>query len=141
MKTALVCDQGFKDLEMEPRCKTWTLGSPESLENTIILGINQCRPDEEGDYKCTLTNSHGVAEFDFKFFVTVEGGLDFRAMLMKRKRPQRTAVVAKRIEWLETPEDVRVQEKKADRVVFAARLSDPKQKGKWYFSNRVIFFY
>ena len=39
-------------------------------------------------------------EYGFKFYVTVEGGMDFRAMLMKRKVKQKKIVV-KTIEWLE----------------------------------------
>ena len=47
-----------------------------------------------------LKNEHGTVEFLFKFYVTVEGGMDFRAMLMKRKVKQKKVVV-KKIEWLE----------------------------------------
>jgi hypothetical protein len=47
-----------------------------------------------------LKNENGSTEFDFKFYVTVEGGMDFRAMLMKRKVKQKKVVV-KKIEWLE----------------------------------------
>ena len=42
-----------------------------------------------------LKNEHGTVEFDFKFYVTVEGGMDFRAMLMKRKVKQKKIVVKK----------------------------------------------
>jgi len=47
-----------------------------------------------------VKNEHGSTEFDFKFYVTVEGGMDFRAMLMKRKVKQKKVVV-KKIEWIE----------------------------------------
>ena len=47
-----------------------------------------------------IRNEHGEVEFAFKFYVTVEGGMDFRAMLMKRKVKQKKIVV-KTIEWLE----------------------------------------
>ena len=59
---------------MEPRYKFYTDGS----RNLAILGVSQCRSDEEGDYRVVLTNEHGEEEFEFKFFVTVEGGMDFR---------------------------------------------------------------
>ena len=62
---------------MEPRYKIWTKG--DALEgNLVILGVKECRQEEEGDYKCVIKNKHGEAEFDFKLFVTVEGGMDFR---------------------------------------------------------------
>ena len=66
--------QGFKDLAVEPRYKFFTDGS----RNLIILGVSQCRTDEEGDYRIELSNEHGEVEYEFKFFVTVEGGMDFR---------------------------------------------------------------
>ncbi len=45
----------------------------------VILGVRECRQDEEGDYKCVLrSKEHGEIDFDFKLFVTVEGGMDFR---------------------------------------------------------------
>ena len=50
--------------------------------------------------RCVLSNDNGEEEFAFKFYVTVEGGMDFRAMLMKRKVKQKKIVV-KKIEWLE----------------------------------------
>ncbi|CAB4056799.1 unnamed protein product [Lepeophtheirus salmonis] len=100
--------KGFKDLSVEPRYKTWTNG----VENTIILGIHSARQEEEGDYKVLLKNRYGEHEFEFKYFVTVEGGMDFQ-----------------------TPVDQEVQENKVDKVVLTARLSIPNVKGKWYLRN------
>ena len=40
-------NKGFKDLKVEPRYKMWTKGGLDG-ENLVILGINQCRPEEEG---------------------------------------------------------------------------------------------
>ena len=88
--------KGFKDLSVEPRYKFWTNGE----DNTVTLGCHESRADDEGDYRCVLSNEHGEVEFAFKFYVTVEGGMDFRAMLMKRKVKQKKIVV-KTIEWLE----------------------------------------
>ena len=59
-----------------------------------------------------------------------------RAMLMKRKVKQKKVVV-KQIEWLEKPVDVMVQERRDERAVFTARLSEKEKKGKWYFRNNV----
>ena len=50
--------------------------------------------------KVVLTNENGEFEYEFKFYVTVEGGMDFRAMLMKRKVKQKK-IVQKVIEWIE----------------------------------------
>ncbi|XP_071750036.1 twitchin isoform X1 [Lepeophtheirus salmonis] len=122
--------KGFKDLSVEPRYKTWTNG----VENTIILGIHSARQEEEGDYKVLLKNRYGEHEFEFKYFVTVEGGMDFRAMLLKRKKVQRKVEV-KVHDWIETPVDQEVQENKVDKVVLTARLSIPNVKGKWYLRN------
>ena len=47
-----------------------------------------------------MTNDNGEFEYEFKFYVTVEGGMDFRAMLMKRKVKQKK-IVQKVIEWIE----------------------------------------
>ena len=74
----------------------------------MIQIVQEARTEDEGDYKCVLSNEHGEVtfispcfhhsfsnlspklsllqvEYAFKFYVTVEGGMDFRAMLMKRK--------------------------------------------------------
>ena len=129
----IVWNKGFKDLSSDARFKIWTKGGADG-ENLVILGINQCRQDEEGDYKLILKNCNGEETFDFKFFVTVEGGMDFRAMLLKRKKPAKKVAVLE-YEWLETPIDVSVQEGKADQVIFTARLSEKDKKGKWFLRN------
>jgi hypothetical protein len=126
--------KGFKNLNIEPRYKFWTEGS----KNQIILGVNQCRQEEEGAYKAVLTNDHGEEEYEFNFYVTVEGGMDFRAMLMKRKKPQKKVVV-KKVEWLESPVDQECQEGKIDKITFSARLSEKEKRGKWYIGNNKAF--
>ena len=115
----------------------WTKGGMDG-ENLVILGINQCRPDEEGEYKCTIKNDAGEEMFEFKVFVTVEGGMDFRAMLLKRKKPAKKAAPLPDLEWIETPNDVQVKEGKAEKVVFTAKLSEKDKKGKWFLRNLVI---
>ncbi|QQP56545.1 Uncharacterized protein FKW44_001239, partial [Caligus rogercresseyi] len=109
---------------------TWTNG----VENTIILGVHSARQEEEGDYKVILKNRYGEHEFEFKYFVTVEGGMDFRAMLLKRKKVQRKVEV-KVHDWIEIPIDQEVQENKVEKVILTARLSIPNVKGKWYLRN------
>ena len=128
--------RGFEDLGMkQQRYKMWTKGGQD--ENLVILGINQCKQEDDGEYKCALKNDSGEEVFDFRFFVTVEGGMDFRAMLLKRKKPAKKAPVPE-IEWLETPIDVTVKEGKSEKVVFSARLSEKEKKGRWFLRNLVI---
>jgi hypothetical protein len=127
--------KGFKDLAMEPRFRMWTRGGTGE-SNIVILGINQCRQEEEAEYKCVLKNEHGEEEFDFKFFVTVEGGMDFRAMLMKRKKPKKKTPPPA-VEWLEKLVDVNIQQGKSDMVMFTARLSEKGKKGHWFLRNEV----
>ena len=64
---------------------------------------------------------------------------NFRAMLLKRKVKQKKVVV-KETEWLEKPVDFSVQEKKEEKIVFTARLSEKEKKGKWYCRNNVKKF-
>ena len=89
------------------RFKTWTDGDT----NTVVLGIENLKQDDEGAYKCVINNGGGEVEHEFNIYVTgntltkqrkiyihflfllVEGGMDFRAMLMKRKKPQKKVVV------------------------------------------------
>ena len=68
------------------------------------MGCHESKADDEGDYRVVIRNEHGEVEFAFKFYVTVEGGMDFRAMLMKRKVKQKKIVV-KTIDWLEVKLD------------------------------------
>lgn len=116
----------------QQRYKMWTKGG--ASDNVVILGIQQCKQEDDGEYKCVLKNDAGEESFVFRFFVTVEGGMDFRATLLKRKKPAKKVVQAE-IEWLETPVDANVQEGKIDRVVFTARLSEKDKKGRWFLRN------
>ena len=58
---------------------------------------------------------------DFKLFVTVEGGMDFRAMLMKKKVKQKKIIVQK-IEWIEPLFDIEAQENKDTQIIMTAKL-------------------
>ena len=62
--------------------------------------------------------------------------ISFRAMLLKRKKKQKK-VVEKKIEWIEKPIDVKVQQGKAEEVIFTAKFSEKEKKGKWYLRNNV----
>ncbi len=116
----------------------WTKCKAEdgSNDNLVILGISQCKQEDDGEYKCLLKNGIGEALFEFRFFVTVEGGMDFRAMLLKRKKPAKKAPPVGP-EWIEAPVDVKAKEGKDDKVIFTARLSEKEKKGRWFLRNLV----
>lgn len=71
-----------KDLTTEPRCKQWTNGP-----NQVILGFSKTKQEDEGEYRIEIENEHGMVEHTFSLYVTVAGGMDFRAMLMRKKKP------------------------------------------------------
>ena len=85
-------------LLIRERYKPFTRGGPGD-SNVVGLFVKECRTDEEGDYRCTLTNEHGEEEYEFKIFVTVAGGMDFRAMLIKKKK-KKAPPPAPPIEWI-----------------------------------------
>ena len=115
------------------RCKLFTNGE----NSTITMGLKECKADDEGDFSCTITTSAGTANVEFKLFVTVEGGMDFRAMLMKKKVKQKKVVVTK-MEWIEPLTDREVQQGKDKQVIMTAKLSKGGYKGKWYQRNETI---
>ena len=115
------------------RCKLYTNGE----NNTITMGLKECKADDEGDFSCTITTTAGTANVEFKLFVTVEGGMDFRAMLMKKKVKQKKVVVTK-MEWIEPLTDREVQQGKDKQVIMTAKLSKGGYKGKWYQRNETI---
>jgi len=71
-----------KDLTTEPRCKMWT-----NAPNQAILGFSKTKQEDEGEYRVEIENEHGMVEHTFSLYVTVAGGMDFRAMLMRKKKP------------------------------------------------------
>lgn len=126
--------KGFKDLSMEgQRFKTWTDGK----NNQVILGIEHLKQDDEGAYKCVVNNGGGDVEHEFNIYVTVEGGMDFRAMLMKRKKPQKKVV--EKFEWIESPIDKKVKQGTVEEVSFTAKLSHKGKKAKWYCRNQECY--
>ena len=124
---------GAKDMSVFPRCKLFTNGD----DGTITMGLKECKAEDEGDFSCTVTTAKGSASFDFKLFVTVEGGMDFRAMLAKKKVKQKKIVVQK-MEWIEPLFDQECQQGKTPQVVMSAKLCVSGMKGKWYQRNETI---
>lgn len=122
--------KGFKDLTMENRFKTWTDGET----NQVILGVEGLKQEDEGGYRCVL---NGEIEHEFSIYVTVEGGMDFRAMLMKRKKPAKKVV--EKFEWIEEPVDRTIKQGLCDEVSFSAKLSHKGKKAKWYLRNQECY--
>ena len=62
------------------------------------MGPKECKKaDDEGDF--TIITTVGIANVEFKLFVIVVGGMDFRAMLLKTKVKQKILVLT-RIGWI-----------------------------------------
>lgn len=53
--------------------------------NTITLCIRKAKPNDEGTYKIVVSNIHGEDSAETQLFVSDSSGMDFRAMLKKRK--------------------------------------------------------
>ena len=51
------------------------------------------KQEDEGEYRVEIENEHGMQEHTFSLYVTVAGGMDFRAMLMRKKKPAKKVVV------------------------------------------------
>ena len=82
---------GSKNMSVFPRCKLYTNG-----ENNT--GPKECKKaNDEGDF--TIITTVGIANVEFKLFVIVVGGMDFRAMLLKTKVKQKILVLT-RIGWI-----------------------------------------
>merc|ERR1719289_817500 len=64
--------------------------------------------------------------------------MDFRAMLMRKKKPAKKVVVEK-VEWLEEPVDQTVKQGTVDEVQFTAKLSAKGKKAKWYIRNQECY--
>jgi len=121
-----------KDLATEPRCKIWTKGPHQS-----ICGFTKTKQDDEGAYRIEATNEHGTVEHEFSLYVTVAGGMDFRAMLMRKKKPAKKVV--EKVEWIEEPVDRTVKQGTIDQVTFRAKLSVKGKKAKWYIRNQECY--
>jgi hypothetical protein len=53
--------------------------------NTITLCIRKVKPNDEGKYKIVVSNIHGEDSAELTLYVSDASGMDFRAMLKKRK--------------------------------------------------------
>lgn len=53
--------------------------------NTITLCMRKAKPNDEGKYKIVVANIHGEDSAEMQMYVSDSSGMDFRAMLKKRK--------------------------------------------------------
>lgn len=53
--------------------------------NSIILCIRKIKPNDEGTYRIVVSNIHGEDSAECQLYVSDSSGMDFRAMLKKRK--------------------------------------------------------
>lgn len=53
--------------------------------NTITLCMRKVKPNDEGKYKIVVSNIHGEDSAEMQMYVSDASGMDFRAMLKKRK--------------------------------------------------------
>lgn len=53
--------------------------------STITLCMRKAKPTDEGKYKIVISNIHGEDSAEMQMFVSDSSGMDFRAMLKKRK--------------------------------------------------------
>lgn len=57
----------------------------DGTANTITLCIRKVKPNDEGTFRIVISNIHGEDSAECQLFVSDSSGMDFRAMLKKRK--------------------------------------------------------
>lgn len=57
----------------------------DGVSNTITLCIRKIKPNDEGKYRIVVSNIHGEDSAEMQLYVSDSSGMDFRAMLKKRK--------------------------------------------------------
>ncbi|XP_050067771.1 twitchin isoform X12 [Anopheles maculipalpis] len=129
--------------------------------NTITLCIRKVKPNDEGKYKVVVSNAHGEDSADVQLYVSDASGMDFRAMLKKRKYakwgkeekdpdwgdlkevekplPQLKKVERKQDTFSKPLVDITCKEGKDKKVVFEATFTKPNAKAKWLFRKDEIF--
>jgi len=142
-----------------PRYKIHTDGTT----NKVTLIILKCKSADEGIYTIVATNEHGEDKKEVELYVSDASGMDFRAMLAKKKQnkfkkeqddpnwgklketekaaavPALKKVEKKQESWVKPLPDKEVTEKKDKKVLFEAEFSRKNTKAKWYFKRDEIF--
>ena len=57
----------------------------DGASNSITLCIRKVKPNDEGKFRIVVSNIHGEDSAEMQLFVSDSSGMDFRAMLKKRK--------------------------------------------------------
>lgn len=73
--------KGISEISEGGRFKFLTDGQA----NTITLCMRKSKPNDEGKYKVVISNIHGEDSAEMQLFVSDASGMDFRAMLKKRR--------------------------------------------------------
>ncbi|XP_015183294.1 PREDICTED: twitchin isoform X5 [Polistes dominula] len=129
--------------------------------NTITLCMRKTKPNDEGTYKIVVSNIHGEDSAEMQLYVSDASGMDFRAMLKKRKyqkwareEAEQEKVDLKEVEkplpalkkvekkpetFLKPLVDQYAKEGKDKKVVFEANFSKPNCKPKWFFRKDELF--
>ncbi|KAL1129846.1 hypothetical protein AAG570_012790 [Ranatra chinensis] len=129
--------------------------------NTITLCMRKVKPNDEGKYKIVISNIHGEDSAEMQLYVSDASGMDFRAMLKKRKyakwakekedpdwgdlkevekpMPQLKKVERKPESFLKPLVDQYAKEGKDKKVVFEAVFSKPNCKPKWFCRKDELF--
>ncbi|KAI5639981.1 immunoglobulin i-set domain-containing protein [Phthorimaea operculella] len=126
----------------------------------ITLCIRKIKPNDEGKYKVVVSNIHGEDSAEMQLYVSDASGMDFRAMLKKRKYakwaekkeeidvnlkevekpvPALKKVERKQESFLKPLVDQNAKEGKDKKVVFEAIFSKPNAKPKWLFRKDECF--
>ncbi|KAF0296563.1 Twitchin [Amphibalanus amphitrite] len=130
--------------------------------STIMLCIRKAKPSDEGHYKVVVQNKHGEDAAEFTVFVSDSSGMDFRAMLKKRRYkawdkdkgdpdwgdlkevekpqiPQLKKVERKKETFLKPMVDVIVKEGKDKFAKFECVFSRSKMRPKWMHKRDECF--
>nr|CAD7393168.1 unnamed protein product [Timema cristinae] len=129
--------------------------------NSITLCMRKVKPNDEGKYKIVISNVHGEDSAETQLYVSDSSGMDFRAMLKKRKYQQwakdkgdpnwgdlketeKPVPALKKVEkkqesFLKPLVDQYAKEGKDKKVVFECIFSKPNSKPKWFLRKDELF--
>ncbi|XP_058812495.1 twitchin isoform X5 [Topomyia yanbarensis] len=149
--------KGITELVDAGRYKHHTDGE----SNTITLCIRKVKPNDEGKYKVVVSNAHGEDSAEVQLYVSDSSGMDFRAMLKKRKyakwgkeekdpdwgdlkevekpKPQLKKVERKQDTFSKPLVDITCKEGREKKVTFEANFTKPNAKAKWMLRKDEIF--